>query len=255
MNTLKGLIFDADGTLVETEEMHRRAFNEAFAAYNLDWHWDEAKYSRMLLISGGLERMHICAAEQGESLPVPANTALGDWLKRIHKYKSRLYRRYISSRPVKPRPGIMRILREARHAGIVLAVATSSSRRNMETMLVRAGLRHFFKLVINGDDVPSKKPNSAVYLRTLAELKIPAENCIAIEDTQAGCMAATGADLAVIITTHKFTTKHDFAGAKIVANNLGEPNASCEIAASGIDCQQGYIDLEFMRKLLPQKRD
>lgn len=255
MNELKGLIFDADGTLVETEEMHRRAFNEAFAAYGLDWQWSEVEYSRMLLISGGLERMRICAAEQGESLPVPANTNLDDWLKRIHKYKSRLYRRYISSQPMRPRPGIARILREARNAGITLTVATSSSRRNMETMLVRAGIRHFFKMIISGDDVPSKKPHPAVYLRSLAELKLPAKNCIALEDTQAGCMAALGADLTVIITTHRFTTTHNFVGARIVANNLGEPNAPCEIATGDHSQPQSYIDLEFMRKLLPQRCD
>ena len=54
---LKALIFDVDGTLADTEHAHMDAFNQAFAAEGLDWHWDEALYTRLLEVSGGKERM------------------------------------------------------------------------------------------------------------------------------------------------------------------------------------------------------
>ena len=249
MNTLKGLIFDADGTLVETEELHRRAFNDAFSAYGLNWYWSKSEYSRLLLISGGLERMRVCAAESTIPIQAPGKISLDEWLQKIHRYKSRLYRRYISTQPMVPRPGINRILNEARHAGITMAVATSSSRRNMNVMLGRSGIRHFFKMIISSNDVSSKKPNPAVYLYALAQLKLPAENCIAIEDTQAGCMAAVGAKLPVIITTHRFTATHNFAGARLVTDNLGEKDQPCKVS-TGDQPESGYVDLEAMRKLL-----
>ena len=249
MTTLRGLIFDADGTLVETEEFHRRAFNDAFAAYGLSWNWSKSEYSRLLLMSGGLERMRTYAAESSCPLPVAADATDDEWLQRIHKYKSRLYRRYISTQPIEPRPGVSRILREAKDAGVALAVATSSCRRNMDVMLVRSGLRHFFKLVISSDDVPSKKPSPAVYLRALAELKLPAQNCVAFEDTQAGCTAALGADLAVLVTTHCFTERHKFAGARMVADCLGDADRHCKVIA-GEHPAKGYVDLETLRQLI-----
>nr|WP_272945758.1 HAD family hydrolase [Pseudooceanicola atlanticus] len=50
---MKALIFDVDGTLAETEEAHRAAFNRAFAAQGLDWHWNQATYGRLLAVTGG----------------------------------------------------------------------------------------------------------------------------------------------------------------------------------------------------------
>lgn len=63
--TLKALIFDVDGTLAETEEAHRQAFNDTFAAAGLGWHWDHATYLRLLKVTGGKERMAAYAAETG----------------------------------------------------------------------------------------------------------------------------------------------------------------------------------------------
>ena len=54
---LRGIIFDVDGTLADTEEIHRIAFNRTFQEFDLDWHWSEEKYVELLSISGGKERM------------------------------------------------------------------------------------------------------------------------------------------------------------------------------------------------------
>ena len=55
--TLQALIFDVDGTLADTEDLHREAFNHAFAELGLGWHWDEALYTELLDISGGRDRL------------------------------------------------------------------------------------------------------------------------------------------------------------------------------------------------------
>ncbi len=64
------LIFDVDGTLAETEELHRRAFNHAFARHGLDWHWDRAAYKDLLRVTGGKERIRAFHSRQWTAPPL-----------------------------------------------------------------------------------------------------------------------------------------------------------------------------------------
>ena len=57
IGALHALIFDVDGTLAETEELHREAFNRAFAAEGLSYRWDQARYRSLLLVTGGRQRL------------------------------------------------------------------------------------------------------------------------------------------------------------------------------------------------------
>ena len=67
----RALIFDVDGTLAETEEVHRRAFNAAFAEAGLDWFWDQVTYARLLRVAGGKERIRACHVRQRTASPLP----------------------------------------------------------------------------------------------------------------------------------------------------------------------------------------
>ena len=60
---LKGIIFDVDGTIADTEDIHRQAFNKAFSEFNIDLHWSKEKYHELLFISGGKERITKCLTE------------------------------------------------------------------------------------------------------------------------------------------------------------------------------------------------
>ncbi len=60
--SLRALIFDVDGTLAETEEAHRAAFNATFRAWGLGWHWSQADYRELLKTTGGKERVRACQA-------------------------------------------------------------------------------------------------------------------------------------------------------------------------------------------------
>ena len=79
---LEGIIFDVDGTIADTEDIHRQAFNKAFSEYNLNWHWSREKYHELLFISGGKERIRKCLTED--------NTINIDnsFIKELHKCKS-----------------------------------------------------------------------------------------------------------------------------------------------------------------------
>jgi beta-phosphoglucomutase-like phosphatase (HAD superfamily) len=124
---LKALIFDVDGTLAETEEVHRQAFNDAFAAAGVGWHWDRATYRRLLAVTGGKERMAVWRREVGSG---PTDAVLAE----LHRDKSARYAAILASGGLVARPGVMRIIAEARAAGLRVAVATTTSPANVEAL-------------------------------------------------------------------------------------------------------------------------
>ena len=128
MKILQGIIFDVDGTLADTEDVHRLAFNHVFQEYGLDWNWTPELYRELLAISGGRERI----ADFGRRLRrrFASDAAFTDFVVAMHKAKTRKYAAMLTEGEVRLRPGIRRLLEEARAAGLKLGIATSSARRS-----------------------------------------------------------------------------------------------------------------------------
>ena len=203
---LKGIIFDVDGTIADTEEFHRLAFNKAFDEFDLDWHWSEEYYHDILAISGGKERFRVCLENDPElkaRIDNPQN-----FIKDLHRCKSEHYRHMLGSGQIKLRPGVERIINEALLEGLTLGIATSSSEANFFTLIEQTldiDPRQIFKAIITSDIVSDKKPCPVVYQCALAGMGLTPEECIAIEDTANGNEAAQNAGLQAIITTHAYT--------------------------------------------------
>ncbi len=215
MPMLRALIFDVDGTLAETEELHRRAFNEAFAAASIDWAWDQALYARLLDVTGGKERIaHYIAAYGGQPPLDPGAIAA------LHVDKTARYTRLVDAGDIELRPGVAALLRDAREAGLKLAIATTTSRPNIDALLRATLGTQPFDVIAAGDEVPAKKPAPDVYLLALARLGLPAADCIAIEDTLNGLRSAQAAGLACIVTTSAYGGKGPFPGATRVVPSL-----------------------------------
>jgi len=216
------MIFDVDGTLSETEELHRQAFNEIFAAEKLPWHWDAADYRRLLDVAGGKERIaHFLAAQ-----PDGADRAVGR-IAELHAAKTARYSALIAAGAAL-RPGVERLIREAKAAGVRLAIATTTSLPNVEALLGASLGRDaiaLFEVIGAGDVVPAKKPAPDIYQYVLERLALPASACVAFEDSTNGVRAARGAGLATIVTQGMYTEGDDFAGALAVLSDLGEPDA------------------------------
>ena len=125
------------------------------------------------------------------------------------------------------RPGVARLINEAVAQGLQLGIATSSSIKNVEALLTNtlgADSLKLFDGVVTCETVTDKKPSPSVYQFALAKLGVSPEHCVAIEDTHNGNMAARGAGINTIITTHTFTVDDDFTGARLVVDQLGEPS-------------------------------
>jgi len=249
MPELKALIFDVDGTLADTEETHRLAFNLTFSEYGLEWEWTPRLYEELLAVSGGRERMQAYAESLGEAFKWPRHPS--DFFRELHRAKTAHYARLLIEGNVGLRPGVRRLLEEARAEGLRLAIATSTRRSNVDTLLdnaFEAGWESWFEGIVTSDTVDIKKPEPEVYLAALAALDLPAANALAFEDTRNGHLAALRAGLKTVITTNYFTRNDEFEGAALVVDQLGEPGRPFHLRAG--DCgESSFVDVALLRRL------
>ena len=216
----RALILDVDGTLAETEEVHRQAFNAAFASANLGWCWGRVVYKDLLRVAGGKERIRAFdRLRGGASLLSDAEIA------ELHRVKTDVYADLIASGGCPLRPGVEVLLNAALIRGQRLAIATTTSRGNIDALLGSALGKDWssrFAVIVAGDEVSNKKPAPDVYLEVLSRLGLPASECLAIEDSGIGLAAATGAGIPVLISRSAYFRDDDFSDALFVTDDLTE---------------------------------
>jgi len=229
---VKAIIFDCDGVLVDTErDAHRVGFNLAFAQFGIDAEWSVELYARLVLIAGGKERMRGYFDEFGWPAVVETDAAKDALILDLHKAKTKITSELVATLPV--RPGILRIIDEARAAGVKLGVCTTSNPKFIDAVLDLFGRERkaAFDFVHAGDVVAKKKPAPDIYLLALETLGLPPSDCVVIEDSRNGLLAATRAGLPVLITTSTYTVDEDFTEAARVVSELGdEPEVQIRLA-------------------------
>ncbi len=250
MKNLSALIFDMDGTLADTEETHRQAFNRAFSDFELGWDWTPSLYTQLLRISGGRERIAYYGADLAANFAT--QQAFLSYVAEIHTAKTSIYADMLTSGEVRLRPGVRRLIDAARNAGITLAIATSSAYSNVRTLLdtnLPSDWLSWFAAIESCDSVPDKKPSPAIYNAVLKKIAVHPARAIAIEDTQNGLRSAVAANISTIVTTHFFTRHHHFPQAILVLDSLGEVDQPFRVLA-GQAHDHSLVDLALLEKLL-----
>ena len=248
---LAGLIFDMDGTIADTEELHRCAFNAAFAESDLKWQWGREEYSSLLQISGGLERILYYLKKDADTSRLSSQEQCA-FAQRVHRLKSEQYRCLLGKSGLALRPGVEYLIRQAMENNIRLGIATSSSLKNVHSLFEQTlGLEMLqeFCVIETGDSVPQKKPSPAVYLQVSKKMQLPAGTLFAIEDTENGNRSALAAGIRTIITTHSLSMNGNYAGASLVLDTLGTADTPFTILAG--DAQnRHFVDLELLEQLM-----
>lgn len=223
MKSNHALIFDVDGTLAETErDGHRPAFNQAFAEYGLNWHWDAERYGELLAVTGGKERIRHYAERHAPE--IAGRPDFAQLVQALHARKTAHYLRIVDAGQVPLRPGVATLIHAARAAGLRLAIATTTTPENV-TALLRASLAPdaatWFEVIGAGDIVPAKKPAPDIYQWVLDRLNLPAARCLAIEDSENGLKSALAAGLRCVVTVSEYTAAEPaFRTARPIQNGL-----------------------------------
>ena len=210
---MSAILFGSMGTVVDTSELQREAFNQAFADHGLDWSWDRDTYVAKLEQSGGRQRIEEHARSTGETVDAEA----------VHATKSQRFQEAMSRGGLEPRPGVAETIRAAKDGGLKVALVTTTSADNLEAMF--AGLQDKvlasdFDLVVDTTQVETPKPDAAAYSYALQELEERPDDCVAVEDNVGGVSAAVAAGVPCLALPNQNTAGHDFGRADDVVESV-----------------------------------
>lgn len=193
---VRGVLFDVDGVILDTECLYSRFWMEACHFYGFPMTKAQSLQMRSLNKTAGQEKLR--------ALFGPAADYTTIRQKRIE-----LMDAFVEKEGVTAKPGIYTLLDALDARGIPCAITSSSPQQRLESYLTPLNLYHRFKKVISGYDVPRGKPEPDIYLRGAAELGLEPETCLALEDSPAGILSAYRAGCLPVLIPDQDTPGQD----------------------------------------------
>ncbi|UCE75853.1 MAG: HAD family hydrolase [Gammaproteobacteria bacterium] len=249
MGRLTTLLFDVDGTLAETEEIHRESFNRTFAQAGLDWVWSKQLYAELLKVTGGKERIRYFLDTYLPDFEAPMN--IDAYIAGLHAAKTGIFTRTVAAGEVPLRPGVKRLLEETRRAGLRLAITTTTTPANVTALLhhsLSPDAESWFEVIGAGSVVPAKKPAPDIYHYVMQQMGVSPAECLAFEDSANGLRSARDAGVITLVTVSEYTRHDDFEGAALVLDHLGEPDSPFTVV-SGDAGDSRYVTVDLLREL------
>ncbi len=222
MADIKAVFFDQDGVIIDTErDGHRVAFNTTFRDFGFDVEWDEDTYRDLLRVGGGKERMKYFLHTRGFGKEIKPEEE-EELIQQLHNKKTETFIELIQSGSLPLRPGVKRLMHEILDEGFILGICTTSNEKAAHAIAYDILKDIRFDFVLAGDIVNKKKPDPEIYQLALQKTGLKPENCLVIEDSRNGLLAAKGAGMSVIVTTNGYTEQEDLSQADIIVTCLGE---------------------------------
>ncbi len=219
---LAAVIFDLDGTLVDSEQRgHRVAFNDAFEAFALPDRWTPERYRELLAVTGGERRLYAWLSSPESSFcdrPEPEQRQMA---KALHRWKTDRVEAMAAAGAIPAREGVGLWLEDLAGHGIRLAVATTGSRQWAIPLLDQAFGKDRFEVVVAGDDVARRKPDPEAYQLALSRLGIDHTEAVAVEDSGPGWESARAAQVACVIVANAETNLETVADAPLIIDGFG----------------------------------
>ena len=187
----KALLFGSIGTLIESSDIQRNSFNEAFKEAGLDWYWDEQDYKILLKKSGGTKRVEDFAEKNNVNVNA----------EKIRNRKTEIFSSFISKNAQHLRKSVIEIIKYTKENNIKLGFATSTTTNNVDAVfesLKGQISKDDFDFVGNKSMVKNEKPHPEIYKVTLDRLSLKPEDCLAIEDTEESSNSAINAGIKCI---------------------------------------------------------
>jgi HAD superfamily hydrolase (TIGR01509 family) len=223
MAQIQAIIFDQDGVIIDTErDGHRVSFNKTFKEFGFDFEWGVDKYHELLQIAGGKERMRHHLQTEGFGKPVSPEQ-VDDLIAKMHKRKTAMFVEMIEGGELPLRPGVRRFMQEIMKAGLKTGVCTTSNEQAAHAIAYKILKDIRFDFVLAGDIVKKKKPDPEIYHLAMEKTGLKADQCLVVEDSRNGVLAAKAAGMFVLATTNPYTEKEDLHEADIIVTCLGDP--------------------------------
>jgi len=201
---MKAILFGSIGTLIETSDLQREAFNQAFKEAGLDWYWDQADYTKLLKKSGGSKRIEDFAEKNNTNVDA----------KKIRERKTQIYNDKINSSLISPRDGVLDVLEYALKNKIKIGFVTSTTLDNIDAVFKTLNnqiKKNHFDFIGNNKLIKEAKPAPDIYIKALNSLELNSSECIAIEDSVESALSAYRAKIKCIAFPGLFHVDDDFS--------------------------------------------
>ena len=255
----KALIFDCDGVLADTErDGHLVAFNQMWREKGVNWQWSLEQYAEKVKIGGGKERMFSLGKDADFRAVYDVPESDDEWWEIVagwHKRKSDIYKELIASGALPGRPGVKRLAEEALAQGWTLVVCSTSALSSVQAVLhyvMGEETVRKFGGVFAGDMVKAKKPAPDIYDLAAKKLNLNPANCVVVEDSRNGLLAAVAAGMTCIVTFNDLTKNEDFSEAAIVLSCLGDPGGETAVVYQNRTKAKpaGYFTVQNLEEVL-----
>jgi HAD superfamily hydrolase (TIGR01509 family) len=220
MNKLKAVIFGAIGTIAETSDLQRQAFNAAFAAAGISWHWDQEIYRKLLRFNGGQHRLR---TYRDTFMPQSSALISAEMISELHHSKTNYFNKLLQETSLSPRSGVVEMMQACEEAKVMTALCTSTTIDNVNA--IRMALSESlpfdqFALIVTIEQIAKTKPAPDAYLYCLKQLGLRANEVVAIEDTPVSIAAAQAAGIFTVATPGATTAEQDFSSADLIISDL-----------------------------------